>query len=299
MLTINPSDISRSQLYAYLVAAIAPRPIAFASTVDKSGNVNLSPFSFFNIFSFNPPIVIFSPARSSRTNQTKHTLQNILEVPEVTLNIVNYPMIEQMSLTSTAYEKGVNEFVKAGFTQLPSKKIQPPRVGEAPVVLECLVEQVIPLGNQGGAGNLVIATIILLHIKPEYLDENGNLATQKLDLVARMGGNWYCRASDDALFEIPKPIRTKGIGVDQLPKHIRNSPILTGNNLGRLGNVEELPTIAEIKAIQSDGLVAGILGQFHDDPPALLTALHLLAKTFLDKGETDKALKILLIHEII
>ena len=239
--TIDPSSIPQPELHAYLLSAVAPRPICFASTIDAAGNVNLSPFSFFNVFSSNPPIMIFSPARSGRDNSLKHSHQNVKEVPEVVINIVNYPIVEQMSLSSTAYEKGVNEFTKAGLTQVPSEKVKPPRVGEAPVAFECSVTEIIELADTPGAGNLILAKVELIHINEAYLTD-GQLDTKKLDLVGRMGGSWYTRSSGDALFEIPKPTRTKGIGVDMLPESIRNSNVLTGNNLGRLGNVSELPS---------------------------------------------------------
>lgn len=285
--TIDPNNISVPELQGYLQAAIAPRPIAFASTVDKDGQVNLSPFSFFNMFSTNPPILIFSPSRRVRGNTTKHSLDNVLEIAEVCINVVNYPMVEQMSLASTEYEKGVNEFIKAGFTQVPSTLIQAPRVGEAPVAFECKVLQVLPLGMEGGAGNLVICQVILIHVQEQYLDEAGRLDTTKLDLVARMGGNWYTRAFGESLFEIPKPLFTKGIGIDALPEAIRNSTVLTGNNLGRLGNVEVLPSATEIGAMGIDSEVAEALVKGTD-------ALHRLAQQRLEAGNTEEALKILL-----
>ena len=239
--TISPSEISQPELHAYLLSAVAPRPICFASTVDADGNVNLSPFSFFNVFSSNPPILIFSPSRSGRDGSLKHSHQNVKEVPEVVINIVNHPIVEQMSLSSTAYDKGVNEFVKTGLTQVPSEKVRPPRVGEAPVSLECTVTQVIELADTPGAGNLILVKVELIHINKKYLTDD-KLDTQKLDLVGRMGESWYTRASGASLFEIPKPIRTKGIGVDNLPLAVRESKILTGNNLGRLGNLESVST---------------------------------------------------------
>ena len=286
--TIDPNNVSIPELQGYLQAAVAPRPIAFASTVDKDGQVNLSPFSFFNMFSTNPPILVFSPSRRVRGNSTKHTLDNVLEIAEVCINVVNYPMVEQMSLASTEYKKGVNEFVKAGFTQVPSTLIQPPRVGEAPVAFECKVLQVLPLGTEGGAGNLVICQVILIHVQEQYLDEAGRLDTTKIDLVARMGGNWYARAFGDALFEIPKPLLTKGIGIDALPEAIRNSSILTGNNLGRLGNLEVLPDAAAIELMRTDSEAAEALAKGAD-------ALHRLAQQRLDAGNTEEALKILLL----
>lgn len=282
--TIDPNSITQPELHSYLLSAVAPRPICFASTIDKNGKVNLSPFSFFNVFSSNPPLMIFSPARSGRDNSLKHSHQNVKEVPEVVINIVNYPIVEQMSLTSTAYEKGVNEFEKAGFTQVPSTKVKPPRVGEAPVSFECTVTDVIELADSPGAGNLIMAKVELIHINEKYLT-NGTLDTQKLDLVGRMGGSWYTRSSGDSLFEIPKPIRTKGIGVDALPKEIRESKILTGNNLGRLGNVEQLPTDTEIEKVSNWTEIEGLKTQ---------DELQHTAKKILEAGDVQKALCILL-----
>ena len=290
--TINPNDISQPDLHRHLLSAVAPRPICFASTIDTAGNVNLSPFSFFNVFSSNPPIMIFSPARSARNNTTKHTYDNILEVKEVVINIVNFPIVEQMSLASTAYEKGVNEFVKAGLTSVASEKIKPPRVGESPVAFECVVENVIELGTEGGAGNLIIARVELIHIQNKYLDEDGFLDTKKLDLVARMGESYYCHANGDALFEIPKPLRTKGIGVDQLPTSIKNSTVFTGNDLGRLGNVEVFPNKNFIKKMEDEKEVKFLLKKFKIHSKALDLELHLLAKKYLSKGKTQEALAI-------
>lgn len=229
-------------MHSYLLGAVAPRPIAFASTIDKAGNINLSPFSFFNVFSANPPIMIFSPSRRGKNNTTKHTYENVLEVPEVVINIVNFAIVQQASLSSTEYEKGVNEFIKSGLTPIDSDRVKPPRVVESPVSFECKVKQVIPLGDQGGAGNLVICEVLLMHIKDEILDEDGKIDQSKLDAVARMGGDYYCRAHGDAIFKVPKPLATIGIGFDQIPEVIRKSKVLTGNDLGMLGNVEQLPT---------------------------------------------------------
>lgn len=293
--TISPSDISQPELHAYLLSAVAPRPICFASTVDKDGNVNLSPFSFFNVFSSNPPVLIFSPARSGRDGSMKHTHQNVLEVPEVVINIVNYPMVEQMSLSSTAYDKGVNEFEKAGFTQVKSDVVAPPRVGEAPVAMECTVTQVIPLADAPGAGNLILAKVERMHIQEEYLDADGQLDTQKLDLVGRMGGSWYTRSSGDSLFEIPKPVRNKGIGVDRLPTAVVNSAVLTGNNLGRLGNLENIPTAAEMEAIRTDDAVVMILSE--TNAAELVTKVHQLAQKWLEEGKTQEALALLFSYE--
>jgi flavin reductase (DIM6/NTAB) family NADH-FMN oxidoreductase RutF len=239
---IDPKEISVPKMHSYLLGAVAPRPIAFASTIDKAGQVNLSPFSFFNVFSANPPIMIFSPSRRGKNNTTKHTYENVLEVPEVVINIVNYNIVQQASLSSTEYDKGINEFTKSGLTPVGSDRVKPPRVGESPVSFECKVNQVIPLGDQGGAGNLVICEVLLMHINDEILDEDGKIDQSKLDAVARMGGNYYCRAHGDAIFKVPKPLAAIGIGIDQIPEVIRKSNVLTGNDLGMLGNVERLPS---------------------------------------------------------
>lgn len=241
MKTISPSDLNNFELQTLLQTAIAPRPIALASTVDKDGNVNLSPFSFFNMFSSNPPIVIFSPARRVRDNTTKHTLENVLEVPEVVIGIVNYKIVQQISLASTEYGKEVNEFVKAGLTMKDADLVKPKLIEECPVNLECKVLEIKHLGTQGGAGNLVICEVIKIHVQEEYLNEEGNLDQKKLDLVARLGGSWYSRNNESNLFEVPKPLVTKGIGFDRLPDEIKLSTIFTGNDLGMLANNEDLP----------------------------------------------------------
>ena len=241
------SEVPIAKLHGILLGAVGPRPIAFASTMDKQGRPNLAPFSFFNVFSANPPILIFSPARRVRNNTTKHTLENVLETMEVVVNIVNHTMVQQMSLASTEYEEGVNEFVKAGFTMMQSDLVKPHRVAEAPVQFECKVLKVEPLGEEGGAGNLVFCEVLKIHLDADILDENGSIDPYKIDQVARMGGNWYSRANM-GLFEVPKPLSTKGIGIDQLPSHIRLSHILTGNDLGMLANIEKLPSKEEVKA---------------------------------------------------
>ena len=240
MKTIDPKAVSTAALHGYMLGAVTPRPIAFASTIDSAGNVNLSPFSFFNVFSANPPIMIFSPARRGRDNTTKHTYENVLQVKEVVINIVNYDIVQQMSLSSTEYGKGVNEFEKAGLTPLASQTIKPPRVAESPVQFECRVNEVISLGTQGGAGNLVICEVLKMHINEAVLDTDGKIDPVKLDAVSRMGGNWYSRAKQ-GMFEVPKPLSRLGIGFDQLPEAIRTSKLLTGNDLAMLANVEVLP----------------------------------------------------------
>ena len=286
MLTINPKDISTAELHGYLLSAVSPRPIAFASTIDERGNVNLSPFSFFNVFSANPPILIFSPARRVRGNTTKHTLENCISTKEVVINIVNYDIVEQMSLSSTEYAQGTNEFVKSGLTEEKSELVKPPRVKESPASFECKVIEVKPLGTEGGAGNLVICEIVLAHFSDSILDENNKIDPFKLDAVARMGADWYCRVQGEAIFSIEKPIRTMGIGVDQLPNNIRNSTVLTGNTLGKLGNSEKIPTKEEIVTYSSNSEVKKCNGD--------LQKLHLLGKKLLEQGNVDDAWKVLM-----
>lgn len=241
MKTVTPSEISPVQLQTIMQTAIAPRPIALASTIDKNGNINLSPFSFFNMFSTVPPVLIFSPSRRVRDNTTKHTLENVLEVPEVVIGTVNFPIVQQISLASTEYETGVNEFIKSGLTMKDADLVKPKLIAECPVNFECKVLEVKPLGDQGGAGNLVICEVQKIHIREEYLNEQGIPDQKKLDMVARLGGNWYSRNNAGNLFEVPKPLVTKGIGFDLLPDAIKYSKIFTGNDLGMLANVEELP----------------------------------------------------------
>ncbi|HCS21975.1 MAG TPA: flavin reductase [Bacteroidetes bacterium] len=290
MLSIIPGEISTNKLHAYMLSSIAPRPICFASTVDKEGNVNLSPFSFFNAFGSNPSTLIFSPARRVRDNTIKHTLENVLETMEVCINVVNYDMVWQMSLASTEYEKGVNEFKKAGFTELPSDLIRAPRVKESPVQFECKVRQVIETGTEGGAANLIICEILKMHISETVLDAEGHIDQNKIQLVARLGGDWYAKAFGDALFEIEKPTRNKGIGVDQIPESIRLSTVLTGNNLGQLGNIETLPTENEISHfIETSGPYKNLIVRFGIDPESLEYERHLLAKEYLLIGDVKSA----------
>lgn len=241
MKSINPKEVSTVQLQKIMQTAIAPRPIAFASTLDKEGKTNLSPFSFFNMFSTRPPILIFSPARRVRDNTTKHTLENVLEVPEVVIGTVNYKIIQQASLSSTEYDKDTNEFIKAGFTMKDADLVTPKLIEECPVNFECKVIEVKHLGTEGGAGNLIICEVLKIHLREEYLDEEGNLNQDKLDMVARLGGDCYSRNSGDSLFYVPKPLTTLGIGFDQLPEAIKFSKIFTGNDLGMLANTEDFP----------------------------------------------------------
>ncbi|MES3019115.1 MAG: flavin reductase family protein [Bacteroidota bacterium] len=294
MLSINPSELTTVELQNYLQYAIAPRPICFVSTVDSAGNVNLSPFSFFNMFSTNPPVCIFSPARRVRDNTTKHSLENVLEVPECVINIVNYNMVRQTSLSSVEYPKGVNEFIKAGFTQLASEVVKPPRVAESPVQMECIVKQVIPLGDNAGAGNLILAEIKRIHIREEILDDAGKIDQVKIDLVARLGGDWYCRVTEENLFQVEKPVRTLGIGVDAISSAIRNSAILTGNNLGQLGNVEQLPSDDEISQFQSNPELKQILDATIGDNTNRERELHQYARKLLEEGRVAEAWKVLL-----
>ena len=290
---IIPKEIPVPKLHHYLLGSIGPRPIAFASTVDSLGRDNLAPFSFFNVFSANPPILIFSPARSGRTNQTKDTYNNIKKVPEVVINLVNHSIVHQMSLASSPYEPGVSEFVKAGFTALDSEIIKPKRVMESPVQFECKVNDVIELGNKGGAGNLIICEVVCMHIDDEILAEDGMIDQHKIDLVSRMGGNWYCRADQNSMFEIQKPITTKGIGFDQIPADIIGSKILSANDLGQLGGIEQMPEETEVNEYKLMEL-SDLFLALEEDPQKLEKELHLLAKKLLENNKTEEAWKALL-----
>jgi flavin reductase (DIM6/NTAB) family NADH-FMN oxidoreductase RutF len=283
MKTFDPQALPLPELQGLLQGIVAPRPIAFVSTVDREGRVNLSPFSFFNLFGLNPPVVVFSPSRRGRDATTKHTLENLYEVPEATVSLVDHALVEQVSLASTEYDKGVNEFVKAGLTEVPSERVAPPRVQGAPASLECKVTRIIPLGSGPGAGNLVVCEVLLIHLRPDLLDERGQVAPHRADLVARLGGNWYCRATGQALFEVAKPLAKKGIGVDQLPPDIRQSNVLTGNDLGKLANVEKLPILADLLHLQVPTDFDGLEG--HPLAHALLQAGLLLPawKVLLEK----------------
>lgn len=297
MVTINPKNEKIQVLHNHILGSVGPRPIAFVSTVDKNGKPNLSPFSFFNAFSANPPILIFSSARRVRDNTIKHTLENVHETSEVVVNTVTYDMVYQASLTSTEYPKGINEFVKAGFTAIPSEMVKPFRVKESPVQMECKVNKIIELGTEKGAGNLIICEILLMHIDEKVFGENGIIDPHKIGLVARMGGNWYCHAHGNALFEVEKPLTTLGIGVDKIPQNIRNSDILTGNNLGQLGNVESLPGEKEISEYRKEKVVDNLFEKFPDNKVSLNKHLHLLAKDLLSKGKVLEAWKALLLNQ--
>lgn len=288
MLTIDPKELSPMQLQGYLQSAVAPRPIAFASTMDKNGKPNLSPFSFFNIFSSNPPILVFSPARRSRNNTIKHTLINCQDTMEVVINVVNYDIVQQMSLSSTEYADGVNEFLKSGLTPVSSELVKPYRVAESPVQFECKINEIIALGTEGGAGNMIICEVVKIHINENVLDEKGSIDPMKIDLVSRLGGNWYSRAKE-GLFEVEKPLATLGIGVDVIPEFVKESAVFDGNDLGKLGNVEALPTNEEITIfVKQNFEVKGVLSA--DDE----VKKHQLAKEYLDKNEVLTAWKVLL-----
>jgi flavin reductase (DIM6/NTAB) family NADH-FMN oxidoreductase RutF len=275
----------------YLQHVIAPRPICFASTIDKDGNVNLSPFSFFNQFSNNPPIVIFSPARRLRDTTTKHTLQNVLEVPEVVINVVTYDMVQQISLASCEFPKGVNEFLKAGFTPIPATLVKPPMVKESKVNLECKVLEIKPLGTEGGSGNLVICEVLTMHIDDSLLDENKKIDQRKINHVARLGGDWYCQVNEQSLFMVEKPNTQLGIGVDSLPENIRTSTVLSGNDIGKLANVQEQPVI---DPSFDDDHLKQIIQYYNLNPEEMEKELHLYAKQLLSTGKTREAWQVLL-----
>lgn len=287
MKSFDAAALSTSQLHQYLQHAIAPRPIALVSTVDAKGKVNLSPFSFFNLFSTNPPVCIFSPSRRVRDNTTKHTLENLREVPECVIHVVTYAMVQQTSLASTEYAKGVNEFEKAGFTQLASEMVRPPRVAESPVQLECRVRQIIALGDGPGAGNLVLAEIIRIHIDEAMMDAEGNILQQKLDLVARLGGDWYASIGEENLFKVPKPVSGQGIGMDRLPAYVRGSAVLTGNELAQLANVAVLPGHHEVAAYLS--AQTKMAAQLQAFPEGRLSFIHHRARRLIQKDNLEEA----------
>ena len=292
MISIEPKDLSPAKLQGYLQGAVAPRPIAFASTLGKNGKPNLSPFSFFNLFSFNPPILVFSPVQRVKDNSSKHTLINCEATREVVINVVNFDIVQQMSLSSTDYPEGINEFLKSGLTQIPSDIVKPYRVVESPVQLECKVNEIIPLGNNGGAGNLIICEVVKIHINENILDENGTIDPEKIDLVSRLGGDWYSRAKT-GLFEVEKPLQTLGIGVDVIPDFIKKSKVLDGNDLGKLGNINSLPTNEEIDIfVKQNFAVKGVLSS--DD----VKKIHLKAKDYLNENDAISAWKLLLAKEI-
>jgi flavin reductase (DIM6/NTAB) family NADH-FMN oxidoreductase RutF len=296
MLTLNLKDLTPADTQNYLQHAVAPRPIAFASTIDEEGKINLSPFSFFNLFSSNPPIVIFSPARRVRDNTTKHTLQNVLSVPEVVINIGDYDMVQQMSLASCEFAKGENEFLKAGFTEEKAMMVKPPMVKESKIKLECKVIEVKPLGTEGGAGNLVICEVLCMHIDESILDENKKIDQTKMQHVARLGGDWYCKVDEPNLFKVAKPNVQLGIGIDSLPQSIRTSKILTGNHLGQLANVHDMPVIDA--AFENDALKQ-IVQYYNLDPKEMEEETHRLAAKFLNENNVGDAWQILLANDVL
>ncbi len=288
---LDLNELKTAEKQYYLQHVVGPRPICFASTIDKEGKVNLSPFSFFNLFSSNPPIVIFSPSRRVRDNTTKHTLENVKEVPEVVINIVTHDMVQQTSLASCEFPKGTNEFIKAGFTEEPATIVKPPMVKESKVRLECRVLEIKPLGTEGGAGNLVICEVLRMHIDDSLLDENKKMDQRKLNHVARLGGDWYCVVNEQNLFQVEKPNTQLGIGVDALPPNIRQSPILTGNNLGQLANVQEIPVVDPAYA---DDHLKQIIQYYSVSPDEMEKELHSHAKNLLDAGKLKEAWQVLL-----
>ena len=297
MLTIDPKNLNTKELHGYLMGSVGPRPIALASTIDENGAPNLSPFSFFNVFSANPPVAVFSPARRSRDNSTKHTLENASKTKEVVINLVSYDIVQQMSLSSGEYEKGVNEFTKSGFTAIPSDEIKPFRVKESPVQLECIVKDIISLGEEGGAGNLVICEIVKMHLSERILDAKQQVDPHKIDLVGRMGANWYCRASGDSIFEVQKPGGKIGIGFDNLPSRLKNSFILSGNDLGKLASIDVIPSTEEVTKFQENPDIAHILHTTSDDEEAR-EELHYHAKALLEKNKIKEAWCTLLIDKL-
>jgi flavin reductase (DIM6/NTAB) family NADH-FMN oxidoreductase RutF len=290
-MTFNLTDLTPAEKQYYLQHVIAPRPVCFASTIDKSGNVNLSPFSFFNLFSSNPPVIIFSPGRRVRDNTTKHTLQNVLEIPEVVINIVTYDMVQQVSLASCEFPKDVNEFIKAGFTEEPATLVKPPMVKESKVKMECKVLETKPLGSEGGAGNLVICEVLRMHIDDSLLDDNKKIDQRKINHVARLGGDWYCVVNETNLFQVEKPNTQLGIGVDALPPHIRNSKILTGNHLGQLANVHEMPVL---NPAFDDAHLKQIIQYYSINPDELEKEIHLYTAKLLDEGRVADAWQVAL-----
>lgn len=292
MISLDPKELSVAKTQGYLQSAIGPRPIAFASTINENGTPNLSPFSFFNVFSANPPILVFSPARRVRDNTVKHTLINCQHQREVVINVVTYDIVQQMSLSSTEYPDGVNEFMKAGLNMLPSQKIKPPRVAQSPVQFECVVNEIVSLGSEGGAGNLIICEVVMIHLREAILHSDQTIDQQKLDLVSRMGGNWYSRANM-GLFEIPKPLSTLGIGVDVIPDFITKSPVFDGNDLGMLGNVESLPSEEEITIFVSQNIsLKGVLSAADE------LKIHRKAKEYLSRQDAFSAWKVLLAKRV-
>ncbi|AUD04540.1 flavin reductase family protein [Spirosoma pollinicola] len=295
MKTINPADLKPNEFYRFIIGTIGPRPIAFASTIDANGLVNLSPFSFFNIVGYNPPTLIFAPT-INRHGHKKHTLLNLEEVGEVVINIVNYAMVEQMSLASAEFERGINEFEKAGFTAIPSDRVRPPRIAESPAAFECVVKQIVPTGDGPGSGNIIICEVVMGHFHDTIFDSTGAVDPHQLDLIGRMGGDWYCRAQGDALFEVGRP--QTGIGVDNIPAAIRNSAILSGNDLGKLGSFPALPDPEEVNAYRASGALNELFDEARNGCQYLPDLLHLRAKQLLAEGNVKDAWLTLLTSQL-
>lgn len=291
----DPKELPIAELHHYLTGAVGPRPIAFASTVDAEGRANLSPFSFFNVFGANPPMMVFSPARRGRDNTTKHSYHNVKAVPEVVINVVDHAMVQQVSVASGEFPEGVDEFGKSGFTPIASHKVRPFRVKESPVQFECIVKQVIETGTGGGAGNLVLCEVVMIHIREDLLDAKGHIDQRRIDLVGRMGGSFYCRAHGDALFEVVQPNKDYGAGVDALPEEVRNSTVLTGNDLGMLGSILAVPDETSVNEYKLTEL-ADLFIRYEDDPAALRLELHRHARELLGKGDKEAAWKTLLAY---
>lgn len=294
MRSFTPSEMETPQVHGILLSAIAPRPIAFVSTLDADGNPNLAPFSFFNVFSANPPIAIFSPARRVRGNTTKHTLNNVETTKECVINVVSYDILHQMNLASCEYADGINEFEKAGLTMLESDEVKPFRVGESPAQFECKVREIIHLGENGGAGNLVVSEVVRMHFHDDAFGEDGNLDPQRLDLVSRMGQNWYSRAQGSAVFEVPKPGRIVGMGVDALPENIKSSSVLTGNDLGQLAMAPEMPSNQDVLEYSKTSKIQGLLVDYASTPKQVERILHKTAQQLLSESKVDEAWKVLL-----
>lgn len=286
---IDPKKIKSQELHRIILSSVAPRPIAFASTVDKDGKQNLAPFSFFNAFGINPPTLVFSPSRRGRDNTTKHTYDNLKEVPEVVINTVNFDMVEQMSLSSADFPKGIDEFIKSGFTAIDSDLVKPKRVKESPVSFECKVKEIIELSKKPGAGNLVICEILRIHISDTILDKDGNIMQESINLVGRLGNDLYSRTNNSALFNVKKPGEKVGIGIDALPEEVQYSHILSGNDLGKIGSLTELPTEEEIKMLKEAVEVQTII----KNAVNISNELQYYAKRLIRIGEIEKALKIL------
>ena len=291
MLTIDPLETPHKDLHQFILGTVAPRPVAFVSSLDKDGNQNLAPYSFFNAFSSNPPIVVFSSNRKASTNTTKDTLENVRVSGECVINAVNYSMVRQMAVASVEFPRGVSEFQKTGLTPVASDLVKPPRVGESPAAMECIVQDIITLGEGGGAGHLIICKVVRMHVAKEVLGERNRIDPQKMDLMGRMGRAYYVRCSGQAIHTIVQDYIPVTIGYDQLPEHIKNSSILTGNDLGKLAGLVSLPDQESMMRVRQ-------LEEVKEALSGSKAALHYLAKSFIDKGEVATGFNILMLNEI-